>query len=230
MPLRRLDVEGFRSSSRPTIVKRRVEHPLVVLGSMQPADLVCANGQAEILRRRGGGGAVYVDPDSSIWIDLWLPASDSTSRLGVVDGLIAVGQLWRLSLEELGLADLVVACPERAPVPSAVCFSSIGYGELLDNEGRKLVGMTAWRAREGSLYQTTLYRVLDRGLPELLNISEDQRLRAREALECRACDLLAFGRADLEATSLLSALSTMIDQRVDSTEEAIIAEQGIESS
>ncbi|MCU1372193.1 MAG: hypothetical protein JWO77_3387, partial [Ilumatobacteraceae bacterium] len=57
-----------------------VERPAVVLGSTQRLDVVdgpaAAEAGIEVARRRSGGGAVYLDPDGAIWIDVLLPVAD----------------------------------------------------------------------------------------------------------------------------------------------------------
>lgn len=52
----------------------------VVLGSSQPLEVVSASLTAaagvSVVRRRAGGGAVYVGPGEQLWADLFVPAGD----------------------------------------------------------------------------------------------------------------------------------------------------------
>ena len=64
-----------------------------------------------VVRRRGGGGAVLLDPLDSIWIDLWLP-SNSPGYLDDVRGqLELVGTIIREALGVAGLFGLALATP-----------------------------------------------------------------------------------------------------------------------
>ena len=67
-------------TGRPTLVVGEVTAPALVLGSTQPdthADPARAvSGGYEIVRRRSGGGSVWLAPGAQVWVDVWLPAGD----------------------------------------------------------------------------------------------------------------------------------------------------------
>ena len=63
---------------RRTLWWSEVEVPTVVLGSTQAFDVVDADRAAQagvaVVRRRSGGGAVWLAPGVVTWVDLLLPA------------------------------------------------------------------------------------------------------------------------------------------------------------
>ena len=65
----------------PTVWLMEVDHPTLVLGSTQRPDAVDADalGRAgiDVAVRRSGGGAVLVEPDGSVWIDVLIPRERS---------------------------------------------------------------------------------------------------------------------------------------------------------
>lgn len=81
--------------------------PALVLGSTQSFDDVnrdvAAQRGIEIVRRRSGGGAVWLHPDHSIWIDVWLPRADPLWHDDVGMAARWLGHVWKrtLSLPEL---------------------------------------------------------------------------------------------------------------------------------
>ena len=155
-PTPTLDVDWFRSRDAMTIVQRAPTTNLIVLGSSQPASLLAA-ADTRGVRRRGGGGAVAIDRDATIWIDLWVPRGEAPVDHDVAGGLRSVGELWRSALTRMGASTIDVV---RAPSPhggEVACFGGLGHGEIIGPRGAKVVGITAWRSREGSLYQCASY-------------------------------------------------------------------------
>ena len=202
-----LDVSRLRQSSRPLVVERLLVDRWLVLGSRQRLDEVLGEPGLRVVRRRGGGGAVLLDPLDSIWIDLWLP-SGSPGYLDDVRGqLELVGAIMREALEVAGLAGLALATPVAPVGVEPLCFLGEGPGEIVDEGGAKLVGLAAWRAREGALVQCALYRRRDLRLPELLVLEPEARQAASQALFERVADLEQLGRADLDATALAESIA-----------------------
>lgn len=141
----------------------------MVLGSTQhEADLddrAITRDRVSVRRRRGGGGAVLLRPDDC-WVELWLPATPETERGDVRSTAYRVGQWWRVALADLGVS----AEPHHGGLRDAdqaavACFAGLGPGELTV-AGRKLVGLSQWRGRQGALVSS----VLAARLPEDLSI------------------------------------------------------------
>lgn len=178
---------------------REVRGPVLVLGSTQPTDLVGAvamrERDVELIRRRGGGGAVYLEPGSQLWVDAWVPRDDPLWQVDVASAAEWVGAWWMDALSTLGLLGFDVHTGRSVPgeLGELVCFAGRGPGEVF-YRGHKVVGLSQWRAREGALFSSCAYLRWDpTPLLELLAVDE----RARTVL---ARDLIpvALGLADLE--------------------------------
>jgi lipoate-protein ligase A len=133
----------------------------VVLGSTQPLASIdegaTAAFGAEVVRRRSGGGAVFVAPRAQVWLDLFVPSGDPLYDVDVSRAAAFVGGLWRDALIELdgGSAELVVHAGPlvRSPWSRLWCFSRLGPGEV-SADSRKLVGVSQRRSRAGAWFFT----------------------------------------------------------------------------
>lgn len=133
----------------------------VVLGSTQPLASIdqaaAAAFGAEVVRRRSGGGAVFVAPGAQVWLDLFVPAGDPLYDLDVSRAAGFVGRLWRETLLELEGPDaelVAYAGPlVSSPWSRLWCFSGLGPGEVI-LAGKKLVGVSQRRSRAGSWFFT----------------------------------------------------------------------------
>ncbi|MHB1584978.1 MAG: lipoyl protein ligase domain-containing protein [Acidimicrobiales bacterium] len=192
------DVEPFRRSRRRRVVVRRADRPAIVLGSTQPEGVVDpaaagAHGVA-VVRRRSGGGAVHVQPDDPVWVDLWVPRGDPLWDDDVHAGAEWVGRWWAAALHSLGAGPLSVhrgpsTCGEWS---GTVCFAGVGPAEVTAGE-RKVVGVAQWRARQGALFHSAAYLHWDPApLVALLAVAADERQRMAEGLAT-----VAVGLADL---------------------------------
>jgi lipoate-protein ligase A len=195
------DVAQFRSSRHRRAVARQVERPTVVLGSTQRAEVVnAARASAEgvaVVRRRGGGGAVLLRPGDHLWIEAWIPRDDPLWEADVAVAAAWVGAWWSDALGPSGADDRIVHQGPSVPGPhgSLVCFSGRGPGEVFW-AGRKVMGISQWRSREGSLFHTCAYSRWDpRPLIDLLAVDQP----TREAL-LRDLPRAAAGILDLEPT------------------------------
>jgi lipoate-protein ligase A len=150
----RLDVEGVRALPTITVLLRTIDRPMIILGSSQSADLVLPG--IEVVRRRGGGGAVLVEPTSTVWVDVWIPATSGLHSIDATSSLRRVGGLFREALVTLGVVGPEVVDLAAAPRQATACFDALGNGELVV-DGSKLLGLAAWRSREGSLLQSAMY-------------------------------------------------------------------------
>ena len=134
----------------------------------------------ELARRRGGGGAVYLEPARQLWLDAWIPRDDP---LWVADVSVAaewVGAWWVDALARQGQHGFDVHAGRSVPgeFGELVCFAGRGPGEVFHG-GRKVVGLSQWRAREGALFSSCAYLRWDpEPLLELLYVDE----RVREEL------------------------------------------------
>ena len=193
------DVEQFRSEPRRVACAREVERPTLVLGSTQREELVdplaLRRRAVELARRRGGGGAVYLEPARQLWLDAWIPSDDPLWLLDVSAAAEWVGRWWTDALGRLGQHGLRTHTGRSAPgeLGDLVCFAGRGPGEVFQG-GRKLVGLSQWRSRQGALFSSCAYLHWDpRPLAALLRVDE----HAREEL-ARGLMPLAVGLRELE--------------------------------
>lgn len=129
-----------------------VTRPALVLGSTQ-AGLV-AGGPLEVTRRRSGGGAVLVRPGSPLWVDVLVPHGDGRWHPDVARAFAWLGEAWVAALERAGVPGGRVHAGNlvRTRWSDAVCFAGLGPGEVT-LDGRKVVGISQRRTRDGALLQ-----------------------------------------------------------------------------
>jgi lipoate-protein ligase A len=160
---------------------RVVERPTLVLGSTQRVELVgnrrVHERGVDVVRRRGGGGAVFLQPGDHLWVDVWLPCDDPLWVVDVSAAAAWVGAWWSAALAGFGVEGLDVHAGRSVPgeFGELVCFAGRGPGEVFQG-GRKLMGLSQWRAREGALFSTCAYAHWDpAGLIELVHVDESVR-------------------------------------------------------
>ncbi len=193
------DVEQFRSEPRRLALAREVERPTLVLGSTQREELAdplaLQRRAVELARRRGGGGAVYLEPAGQLWLDAWIPRDDPLWLLDVSVAAEWVGTWWTDALGRLGQHGLDTHTGRSVPgeLGDLVCFAGRGPGEVF-HRGRKVVGLSQWRSRQGALFSSCAYLHWDpEPLLDLLRVDE----RARGELG-RGLMPLAVGLGQLE--------------------------------
>ena len=200
------DVEQFRSEPHRLVAVRDVARPTLVLGSTQRSDVVDsaaleARG-VELVRRRGGGGAVYLGPGrgAQLWVDAWIPRHDPLWAPDVTTAAEWVGAWWADALAALGHGgadELEIHTGRSVPgeLGELVCFAGRGPGEVF-HAGRKLVGVTQWRARQGALFSSCAYRCWDPApLVELFAARVGDRAELTGRLQATAVGLAELGPA-----------------------------------
>ncbi|WP_182379500.1 hypothetical protein [Nocardioides sp. WS12] len=163
----------------------------LVLGSAQDHTVADAHATAaagvDVVRRRSGGGAVYVDPARSVWVDVVLPTHDRRWSNDVREATYWLGGAWQRALDGIGLESrLYRGGLEQTPWGRLVCFAALGPGEVLIGD-RKVVGISQRRTRTGARFQCIAY---DRWDPadvlDLLDLSAEDRRTAAADLAGRA--------------------------------------------
>ena len=152
------DFGAVRRRERRWFAVRDVERATLVLGSTQAPDLVDADALERtgtvLLKRRSGGGAVLLEPGRAVWIDTWVPRADPLFEDDVSLSRTWVGAWWAAALG--GIVTVHEGPPLCTRWSDAVCFGGTAAGEVVA-EGRKVVGVAQWRAREGALTHSLAY-------------------------------------------------------------------------
>jgi len=130
----------------------------VVLGRAQPASDVDA-GRARaagigVVRRRSGGGAILVGPDTLRWVDVVVPVTDPLWHPDVGRAFWWLGERWAAALASAGVAGASVwqGAFVRSAWSARVCIAGLGPGEVTVG-GRKVVGLAQRRSARGCLFQ-----------------------------------------------------------------------------
>ena len=171
--------------------------PAVVLGSAQADDDVdraaAQSRGLDVVRRRSGGGAVFVDPVESIWVEAWIPRGDPLWTDDVSASMVWFGR----AMCEVVAAE-VDCTVSTAPFDAggygrSICFLSIAPGEVVSTRG-KVVGISQRRDRRGARLQAVLFRRWD---PARWAVFADP-------LVSRALSTVAVATVDIEPADLLA--------------------------
>jgi lipoate---protein ligase len=161
----------------------RVTGPALVLGSTQSEAIVdrarAAAAGIAVARRRSGGGAVLVTPEDPVWVDVWLPAGDPLWRDDVGRAFDWLGDVWAGALHLSGITGVsahrqgYLSC---TPWSSLVCFGGVGTGEVVTDDGRKVVGLAQRRNRNGAWFHgSCVLRWDPRPLVDVLALARPER-------------------------------------------------------
>ncbi len=142
----------------------------IVLGSRQSEtelDLgACMSANVEIVRRRSGGGMVFLSPGNQVWLDVVIPKNDPLWIDDVGRASWWLGDVWLAAIKSLApiytfTADVYRENLDVGEFGDLVCFSGMGPGEVMsfDIEGvrSKLVGISQRRTQEAARFQCTAY-------------------------------------------------------------------------
>jgi lipoate-protein ligase A len=171
---------------RRAVAVCRVTETALVLGSTQSEGVldrrrVEAAG-ISVVRRSSGGGVVLVVPGDPVWVDVWVPAGDRLWLPQVDRAFDWLGRAWVEALNRNGIGGLrahdegFVACTRWS---SVVCFGGVGAGEVVTDDGRKVVGLAQRRNRLGAWFHSAcVLRWAPARLVELLALDPDERSHA----------------------------------------------------
>lgn len=167
--------------------------PALVLGSAQVAEDVDERAARaagiDIVRRRTGGGAVWVHPEDTLWVDVTIGRDDSLWQDDVSLSMLWLGRCFVEAMDRLGYGGATLN--ERSFDPgrwgATVCFAGAAPGEVF-RDGAKVVGLSQRRGRRGARFQCLAYR---RWRPaEWASVLRDSAARqAAEALEVAEIDV-----------------------------------------
>jgi lipoate-protein ligase A len=139
----------------------QVGAPTLILGSTQSADdvnqKVATERGVSITRRRSGGGAVFVHPSNSVWIDITISRDDQLWKDDVSQSMLWLGECFVEALSPWVNADVYRDSFSTEVDGRVVCFASSSPGEVFVGAD-KLVGISQRRSRIGARLQCVLYR------------------------------------------------------------------------
>jgi lipoate-protein ligase A len=144
------------------------EQLALVLGSSQA--MVDVSG-IEVVRRRSGGGAVYVVPGRTLWVDVVVPRGDDLWDDDVGRATHWLGEAWAAAIGQGAVVHR--GAMVRSAWSDLVCFAGLGPGEVTI-EGRKVVGISQRRTRAAARFQCVAYeRWEPQPLVDLLRVDAD---------------------------------------------------------
>ena len=138
-----------------------VESPAIILGSTQAESDIDRSAaeklQIEIARRRSGGGAVYVHPHESVWIDVVIPRNDPMWKDDVGESMLWLGEVFVRAISPDKTARVFRESFVAGENGRAVCFASSSPGEVFVGQS-KLLGISQRRGRDGARLQCCFYK------------------------------------------------------------------------
>ena len=144
----------------------RVTRTAIVLGSRQDETLLnidqCRRSDVDVVRRRSGGGIVFLAPGEHVWLDVVIPHGDVLWSDDVARASWWLGDVWVQTLHSLGMNDVSV---HRKSLNSdawgdLLCFAGVGPGEVVQQREEtfgKVVGISQRRTRDYARFQCTIY-------------------------------------------------------------------------
>lgn len=118
-------------------------HSALVLGSTQDRSVVnsteCLKRGIEIVKRRSGGGAVLLSSETTVWIDVVLPATHELSVSDIGQAPLWLGKLFQRVLIDLGVTDLILheTAMEKTDWSTLICFAGRGQEKSLRTMGAR---------------------------------------------------------------------------------------------
>jgi lipoate-protein ligase A len=134
--------------------------PALVLGSTQSSSEVDVAAAArlglDVVSRRTGGGAVWLDPTASVWIDVTIPHDDPLWRDDIARSSLWLGEALAGAIVPDPPGEIFTGDFVASPMARALCFAGLAPGEVTVR-GRKTVGMSQRRTRDGARFQCVAY-------------------------------------------------------------------------
>jgi lipoate-protein ligase A len=144
----------------------RITRTAVVLGSRQDESLLngelCSGEGIEVVRRRSGGGIVFLAPGEHVWLDVVVPRGDVLWSDDVAQASWWLGDVWVQALNALGVSNVSVHHESLSSDAwgDLLCFAGVGPGEVVQRDDEslsKLVGISQRRTRDYARFQCTIY-------------------------------------------------------------------------
>jgi lipoate-protein ligase A len=144
----------------------RITQTAMVLGSRQNESLLngelCSRDGIEVVRRRSGGGIVFLAPGEHVWLDVVVPRGDVLWSDDVAQASWWLGDVWVRALNALDVSNVSVHHESLSSDAwgDLLCFAGVGPGEVVQRDDEslsKLVGISQRRTRDYARFQCTMY-------------------------------------------------------------------------
>lgn len=214
---------GLAVAPRPALRWYGATRPAMVLGSGQrlsEIDGAAVSAAGATLHKRGSGGTAVLFVPGFLMQDIALTLDHPLFRTDVSESYAWLGGVWAEALEALGVPTTLVDVPTaRAdtqtldPLVRRACFGGRSPYELLAG-GRKLVGFSQIRRRQGALFQVGLYtRWPGRELAALLRLPEHERTATAAALDGRVAGLAELAPTPPDGATIAAAFARALARR-----------------
>ncbi len=192
----------------------RIDEPTLVLGSAQRESEIDAEALERFgvarARRRSGGGAVLLEPSTSVWIDLVVPFGDPLWTPDVGASFRWLGEAWAAALDQLGVAGRVAEAERADRLARLACFAGVGHGEVVGGAPGvevKIVGLSQRRTRTAARFSgvAQLHNAPER-LVRLLAVDESTKAALIDRMSGPPIPALSRLGADDVRAALLARL------------------------
>jgi lipoate-protein ligase A len=155
------DFHSLEPSSERGLWWCNVDAPALIVGSSQSVDTVrsvcAAENGIDVVRRRSGGGIVYVHPSDSVWIDITISREDPLWVDDVSSSMLWLGGVFVDALSPWLTTSVYTDAFSAGEFGREICFVSHSPGEVFAGDA-KVVGISQRRTRDGARFQCVLYR------------------------------------------------------------------------
>jgi len=198
----------------PTLAWWLVDRPTLVLGrgsQVSPDEAACASAGVAVVRRSSGGGPVLWDA-GLLGLDVVIPVGHAWFTADVVASYRWVGEALAGALRALGVAARALPPGEaRAAndrrLAELACFAGRSPWEVVAG-GRKAVGLSQVRRRQGALVQAGIALRLDGGaLSRLLRLDAPTAAAVGAALGGGDAPIVRAAPAEV-----IAAVESMVDR------------------
>jgi lipoate---protein ligase len=193
---------GLRAGAGPTVRWYTTDQYALVLGAGQrtsEADGEALARQGATLYKRASGGTAVLFAPGFLMQDIALPAAHPLHHGDVTESYRWLGEVWVATLAQLGIEARLISVSEARTDTASLdalerraCFGGRSPYEVLA-EGRKLVGFSQIRRREGAILQVGLYRHwYPEQLVSLLALADGERSALAARLTERVAGMAEF--------------------------------------
>lgn len=162
MPAEQLQISEALAAkiTHPALLFWRYDRPAVIMGrSQRPAEELLERGKTrglDVQQRGSGGGAVFAGP-WMLSVTMFLPADHPVAELGIIDIFKWFEAAWKRVLLAQGIScrsvdDAEIAQSKETAKNAEVdwaCYAGLSHGELVSENGRKLLGLAQIRKKNG---------------------------------------------------------------------------------